>query len=341
MDLGCISKGYFRIRDAVNNKNSSLHERPILIVGLMRSGTTLLDRVIDAHPTIKIFYVRTQFLRKLNGKFDPLDEDNLNKLLSEVANFLHEWGRKTTESEITEVKKYVKNHKLNYKTVYLGLAKILLQLSNDERWGEKYDGHGGEIKYFMKMFPKGQVILITRDLRDSYASNKKRTREVLGDDSFSRGDHLMLLDDWKKMTMYWNEFTTNYGNESHLHITYEELIENPETTTRKICKFLKIDWNEDMINPKKFIDWDGNQWKSNTSFGTKVTPEIYKNNINKHRDELSEEEMVLVESFMRKYTIHDDPHNYKYVTEGSFENTTHLEEKLKNVVDLWKEARDF
>ncbi|CUR50906.1 Putative sulfotransferase [Nitrosotalea devaniterrae] len=329
----------------LNFKTSSstnlLHEKPILIVGLMRSGTTLLDRMIDAHPKIQIFFVRTQFLRKLNGKFDPLNKKNLDKLLHEVADFLQVWGRKTTEDEIAQVKEYVKqHHKLNYKSVYLGLAKTLLHISDDERWGEKYDGHGGEIKYFMKMFPKGQVILITRDLRDSYASNKKRTKEVLDAHAFLRGDHLMLLDDWKRMADHWNNFSSHYDKESHLHITYEELIENPETTTRKICEFLKIDWSEDMINPKKFLDWDGKQWRANTSFDT-IAYEISKNNVNKHRDELSDEEMVLVESYMRKYPIRDDPHHYKYVTDGLSKNTIPLEEKLKNVVDSWKEARDF
>ena len=321
--------------------STNIHEKPILIVGLMRSGTTLLDRVIDAHPKIQIFFVRTQLLRKLNGRFDPLNEENMDKLLCEVADFLREWGRKTSEGEILQVKEYVKKHGLNYKSVYLGLAKNLLHLSDDERWGEKYDGHGGEIKYFMKMFPKGQVILITRDLRDSYASNKKRTKEVLHDDAFSRGDHLMLLDDWKRMAMHWNDFSSHYGKESRLHITYEELIENPETTTKKICKFLKIDWSEDMINPKKFVDWDGKQWRANTSFGKEVTYEIHKNNVDKHRDELSEEEMVLVEYYMREYAICDDPHNYKFVTDGLSKNTIPLEEKLNFVVNLWKEARDF
>jgi uracil phosphoribosyltransferase len=45
---------------------SELYEKPILIVGIMRSGTTMLNRVLNAHPQLYFFYNQTDFLKILS-----------------------------------------------------------------------------------------------------------------------------------------------------------------------------------------------------------------------------------------------------------------------------------
>jgi len=293
---------------------------PILIVGISRSGTTMLDRMINANPKVKIFYVRTALLRRLTGIYDPLDEKNLLRLLKATKKMFDVYGVKImSDKKISSIKDYVLGRGLNYKNIYLGLVKELLNPSEGERWGEKYDGYGGEIKHFMNFFPEGQVILITRNLFDSYSSAKKaairREEENIpagpqfGAGKFSSDEYLLILDDWKRLALNWNKFTNKYPKKSHLHVNFEDLIQQPDKTAKKICDFLRLEYSEDMINPQKLVDWKGDPWQVNTSFKQNISG-FDKSNIGKHRHSLSKEETSLIESYALTYSINKEESSF-------------------------------
>jgi len=95
-----------------------VNENPILIIGISRSGTTLLSRMLNAHPKIKTPYLRSNFFRRLSGTYDPLNEENLVKLLKDEKKRYDAYGIKVmTDTEISLIKNYVMQKGLTYKNI--------------------------------------------------------------------------------------------------------------------------------------------------------------------------------------------------------------------------------
>lgn len=324
-----------------------INDSPILIIGLSRSGTTLLTRIINAHPKIKILFVYTGFLRRMNGHFQPFNEKNIARLLNYQKKMYDAYGETIlNEEKIKQIKNFLGYKNITYKKIYMTLMKFLMNLTKDEMWGEKYDGSGKEMDLFLKMFPKGKIILITRNLYDAFASYKMAAKKgnVFGDPNrfrYDNLDYLLLLEDWKRQTNYWKEIVAKYDEKCYYHVTYENLIIEPEKTTKKICDFLNIEWSKDMINPNKFIDSEGKLWNSNSSFNRNEMKDIEKSNIGKHRKELSEEELLLVEFYERTYTLNNfsDSSGSEIFDEIKLEKIKPLQEKLDLLKKEWGKRR--
>jgi len=313
---------------------SELYEKPILIVGVMRSGTTLLNRILNAHPQLYFFYNQTDFLRRYNNKYDPLNENTFFKFLNDYKLHMNQLQIEISDHEIEIIRNFIKEHYISYKNLYLALAISHLQPSDNGRWGEKYAGFGVEQQRFIDLFPKGQVIAITRNLVDVYISNKEKVKRE-NPQAYERGDHLLILDDWRQFTKNWREFTRKAENNSYLHITYEDLLSNPITITKKICAFLNLEWSNDMIDEKKLVYEDGKIWNANTSFDYKIMG-LDKNNIGRHRKEILNDELELIQFLEKNYAMKksDDQLHAMPINNP-------LVQKLESVVSMWKSARNY
>lgn len=309
-------------------------DNPILIYGLMRSGTTLLNRILNTHPKLCFTLTETEFLHRYYRKYDPLDK-NLPRLLNDFSKNMLSYKIEIQEDKLNSIKLHVIEKGLTYKNLYCAIMKVLCTI--DGRWGEKYTGYGSELDDFVELFQDGQVILITRDFRDVFASNKKRVRS-LGEISYSRGDYLLIIDDWNRLIKNWNKFKKKHNKKHYLEISYEQLVTNPKQVTKKICKFLEIEWDANMINSEKFKNGDGNTWQANTSFNEKIIG-IDKSNVGRHRNELSEEDRYLVQSHVKQYTLHRSIFSIPKLSHVhiSDRKKNELQEKYDSVLSLWKE----
>jgi hypothetical protein len=247
---------------------------------------------------------------------------------------MHLYQIEISDQEIEIIKNFIKEHGISYKNLYLSLALSHLKPREDGRWGEKYAGFGAESKYFLDLFPKGQVIAITRNLTDAYISNREKVKRDIPA-AYERGDHLLILDDWKRFTKNWHEFIKNRESNSYLHITYEELLTSPIDITKKICNFLQLEWNNDMIDPSKFIYEDGTTWYPNTSFDDKIIG-LDKSNIGRHRKEILDDEIELVEFFEKAYSMEQE-----FVVPIEYPQSNLQVQKLESVITHWKDNRNY
>lgn len=180
----------------MNYIESNFNERPILVIGTMRSGTTLLNRILDGHSMICMHYGQTDFLRHFYGKYNPIgDMDNVNKLLCDLRSHMLSYDKSLSQEQLDEIMKYVELWGPSYKNIYKAIAITRFQNFNQGRWGEKYAGTCQEVGPFFEMYPEGQVIHIIRDPRDVFVSNKKRIEE-LSPAAIEVNDHLLIVRDW-------------------------------------------------------------------------------------------------------------------------------------------------
>ena len=231
-----------------NKKKNMGHKssKPVFIVGMPRSGTTLIEQIISSHS--KIFgggelFPFANFFQK---------EQNLesNKTLLEVLNSLVEKNffniGKTYVDKIEKISKGSKHltNKLPGNFINIGLIKLSL--------------------------PNARIIHCERNPLDTCFSCYKTIFTEGNDFSYSLeelGSFYILYE--KQMDYYKKIF-----GQQILNIKYENVVADIEKETRKILDFLDVDFEESCI---KFYK---NKRSIHTASVIQARKPIYKNSIN-------------------------------------------------------------
>lgn len=115
-----------------------------------------------------------------------------------------------------------------------------------------------------RAFPKARFIVLLRDPRAVMAS-----LVAMSEADASQSAHILsYVRHWRKYIA----FSLHYQNDPFLArrlyvLTYEQLVNEPETKARELCGFLGIRYDPDMTDPTKYIDdTTGGVWKGNSSF---------------------------------------------------------------------------
>ena len=216
------------------------------IVGRERSGTTLLQTILDNHPNI-IIPTEAQFIRHLYNKYhkikywdELLIKSFCNDLLDE--NYIQLW--KLDKDKLFDNLITLKGEcsfATICKAIYfcsvsaIGKDKIILL-------GDKNPPYSLFIKELLSVFPTAKFIYITRDYRDHIVS--------MVDSHFDSHTISTLAYRWK----YYNANILKNKNlypSSFYHIRYENLVQNPEEEIKKITSFLNVSFAEELLNNSK------------------------------------------------------------------------------------------
>jgi len=216
---------------------------PIFIMGMSRSGTTLLSRMLDAHSEIAIFpetwwYVVMDRLGCLK-QFDSSWQTCL--FLNEVWRNLkpyHDLAASIIAREASN------------QTGYVGpTAPLLEKLGHAyarERkariWGEKTPGHALWLPQIQDLFPRARVLFCVRDPRDVIVSYDDRWNQ-------GRRDTQYVLNTAALLKHYLRQLLHQpaYPPEQIRWVKYETLTAEPADELRQICQFLGVDFQYSML----------------------------------------------------------------------------------------------
>ena len=204
----------------------------IFIVGMPRSGTTLVQQIISSHP--KVFGVgeSNQFSNKINECFfkeNGFLKENLYNF--DPINF----------SKIGE--EYIKNiRQLSTDTKHI-LVKDLLNFT----W----------LGFIKLIFPNAKIVHCVRNPMDTCVSLFKNY--FVGGVDFSydlieMGEYYNL---YRDIMLFWNNILPNY----YVNIFYEELINDPKKQIEKLLNVCNLEWNESCMqfyNNKHFMSTGSN-----------------------------------------------------------------------------------
>lgn len=193
-------------------------EIPVFIAGMPRSGTSLVDQIIDAHPHasgVGEMSALENFAGKLSEAYDPSLEPPM--CFGKYDRFL--WNRAASEY-ISNVRAQSPSASVRVVNKALGNNKIVGLLSC--------------------LFPQTRIIHMLRDPRDVAIScymggfnnmmHPWTTR--LGWVSAAWEQSLRLMEHWRSTL------------DVPIHdLKYEELVAQPERHARELIKFLGLDWN--------------------------------------------------------------------------------------------------
>ena len=255
---------------------------PFFIVGVQRSGTTLLRLILNAHSEIAI-PEEASFLKPLL-KADWIRKPITGKKLHKLVSYLraNEQFRLWNFNREPLLQKLASKKSTTIKEVMDIMYSNYAQHEEKSSWGDK-SLFFGSMELLHEMFPKARFIHIVRDGRDVFYSWRKM-------DPAKSHPAVMALD-WKFKIHLIERSMKNIPLSNILVIRYEDLLINPDKTLRNVCKFLNIKFDEKMLkfhqSSKKYIG------KHHSELIFKA---IDDSNISKWKNLLTQEEMKIYQT---------------------------------------------
>ncbi len=207
-----------------NNDYGSASDRPIFVVGMSRSGTTLAEKIISSHPLVygagelgKLFEVVKNYEKKTDCEYPfAIKNPNAEYLLEAAQDYLKYIGKYMQSDQVNHVV-----DKMPYNFAHLGF--VALALPNAKIIHCKRDPIDTCLSNYFQYFPRGISALYDLDQLSRYYQQYQR-----------------LMTHWKRVLPI-----------PFYDLQYEQLIEDQETVTREVISFLDLEWDDACLQSHK------------------------------------------------------------------------------------------
>ena len=216
-----------------------MKDKPIFIVGVQRSGTTLLRLILNAHSEIAIpeeARFLTPILKK--GSFSKIysgnELRNVIKYLKNNSQFaLWNFDANAFYAELD------RRDSISVRDLISLMFSAYSQNEGKSTWGDK-SLFFGSINTLYDLFPDARFIHIVRDGRDVFASWRKM-------DPSKKNPAVMAID-WVFKENSISAAFNNLPSANQLTIRYEDLLEQPQKMVAIVCEFLEIEYEDEMLD---------------------------------------------------------------------------------------------
>ena len=195
----------------------------VFIAGMPRSGTTLVEQILDAHPKatgvgeFKSIHVMSTQIQRAIGSWSPWPTSAKGMSTVNRHRFADAYESELTAHGFVEGELFVNKQLLNMRL--LGLIAML--------------------------FPNAKVIYTHRSSRDLAVSC------MLGNFSGQVHPELQSLDGISNLLEQHNKLRAHWDQVlplQTLDVSYEELIEKPNDVTHEILKFCGLEWSDKCVD---------------------------------------------------------------------------------------------
>ncbi|MGD8394344.1 MAG: sulfotransferase [Candidatus Eiseniibacteriota bacterium] len=213
-------------------------ETPIFIVGAQRSGTTLLRLILNAHSQIAI-PEEARFLVPLLTREHvdrPIRGTRLRNVLSYIAH--NPQFARWNYDPAPFFERFAAVDAVRLATLVDALYGSFCASEGKHIWGDK-SLFFEQIDVLHALFPGARFIHVVRDGRDVF--NSWRRIEP------GRDRAAVVALDWRHKLQRIERSFTALPEASRRVIRYEDLLEQPEATTRALCAFCGVPHEEGML----------------------------------------------------------------------------------------------
>ncbi|MGH3342413.1 MAG: sulfotransferase family protein [Carbonactinosporaceae bacterium] len=259
-------------------------DRPIFIVGCPRSGTTLLQLMLHAHPRIAIppetrFVVQAYRGRHQFGELSAVENRR------ELANWLVKRPMfKDLGLDREDVRRAVWAAPPTLGSAVGTLLAMYAARHDSVRWGDKRPGYWSDIDVLLRLFPDAQLVHIVRDARACVASLKRMR--------WWEGGVPAAIVVWLLAVWHCRRDTRRLPGGSFHELRYEDLVADPEAELRRLCDFLDEEFFPAMLEPHKVAEYAVPTWKT---WHTRTADAVDTATVESWREGLEPEELALVE----------------------------------------------
>ena len=200
-----------------------MEDSPVFIVGFPRSGTTLLEQVLDAHPQL------------VSMDEQPFMSKALETVMGSGIRYPSELGKLTA-------------HALgDVRARYWDLARSKAALLPGQRLVDKFPMNMTLLPLIRRVFPNARMVLAIRHPCDTLLScflQNFRAPEL----ALLCRDLTTLASAYSRIFGYWYAQWPLLQPFSY-ELRYEQLTADFEAEVRKLAAFLQLPWNEAMLAP--------------------------------------------------------------------------------------------
>lgn len=238
------SRNYFRDR----TKYGSDSNLPVFIVGMPRSGTTLVEQIISSHP-------------QAYGAGELLSLERIEKTITKQFE---------SSSPYPQCMSLCKDPDL-----LILSAEYLKELGNHSqdtiRITDKMPDNFLRIGLIKTLFPHARIIHCQRNSMDTCTSIFLNYFADGNKYSFDLAEIGQYYLDYTRLMEHWSSLFPS----EILNVQYEELVMNQEIVSRQLIEYLGLEWDESCL------DFYNNKRAVRTTSNLQVRQPIYNNSINR------------------------------------------------------------
>jgi hypothetical protein len=274
------------------------YERPVFVVGHRKTGTTLLQELLDGHPQLVVLPGESNHFLTFLPRFGALPPER-------IAVEAQRWWmlRLITPSGIPPFWAAGKPWELgadpyaafsrnlvelvlaNPDRDPLGIAAVALASGPRSAWVEKTPGHEHEADRILAAYPGARFVHVVRDPRSVAAAIVRLDRAT------DRSTDVLGVGLTVRRSFEAAERNRRALGERYLVLRYEELVTDPEAAMRRVAGLAGLDWAGTLLTPTV----GGEAATSNSAWSARrVTGEIESRQLDLWRKELDARSLDLV-----------------------------------------------
>lgn len=210
-------------------------ERPFFVVGCGRSGTTLLNVMLGLHPRLAV--VPESWLHA-GWRRARRNSASLEDVFKHCRYFL--WGADPKwVGEWFDV-----SASMSYPDLISAAFGSFAGYIGKSRWGEKTSA-ARQLRPLARLFPDAQFVHIIRDGREVATS--------LASQEWGPPNAAVGACTWRLDVTLGRSAARRLDRDRYLEIRYEELVVDPEATLKRVCSFLREDYDPVMVDYSKHV----------------------------------------------------------------------------------------
>ncbi len=255
------------------------HQSPFFILANPRSGSSLLRIVCDCNENLTVppesgflLWWRTKY-SNITAK-DICTPDILNELVEDI---LSSKKFETWKIEKEQLLDFLKLHKPRS---YAEVGSLVYYFQAHTRgkhpkiWGDKNNYYIHHLEEIIELYPEARFIHLIRDGRDVACSYRNLPAISSKSDYFPNLPVALeeIAKEWMENNIRIEAFLQNSASGKFIVVNYEDVVLSLETTSRKICNFLEVSFDTQMLEydvlnkknslePSQTLDWKMNTLK--------------------------------------------------------------------------------
>jgi hypothetical protein len=213
---------------------------PVIVLGVGRSGTTLLRVMLDRHTTLAIPY-ETFFVPQLahrHGRHPQLEEflDDLGRLRT-----LYDWGiaPEDVQPRLREG--------MTIREAIGAIFETYADRQGKHRWGDKTPLYMQQLPLLERVFPDAIWVHLVRDGRDAALSFLELPEGFAGKTWAQPRTVAQFAARWRTEILSAQRLG-RHSDGRYLELRYEDLVAEPERELRRVCEHASLSWEPGMLD---------------------------------------------------------------------------------------------
>jgi hypothetical protein len=212
------------------------------VVGVGRSGTTLLRLMLDAHPELAI-PPETHFVNpfiQASGRLRFNPRIACNEIVRDERRRWNDFGLDAAEL----LARFEAIEPFNTADALRAFYRLYADRHGKSRWGDKTPDYVRKMKKIQNTLPEARFVHVIRDGRDAGLSQNarvlKRGKEPVPPREMARR--------WRKRIIKSREDAAEIAAGEYLEVRYEDIVADTEAVLRRVCELIELDYDPAMLD---------------------------------------------------------------------------------------------